>query len=329
MSEYLLGGAHLDQHEGPYLWDHYDDSQYGKSYWHREFKKIDGANVWFDGFLRINVNWDDIEIRRSYGRIEAATMRFNIVTKYPELADEALLRFAPQWLFGTLYATEHSVSRTGPRSFEGTVEYSIPDWPRSLGTDSFELSFDTSGGMQHIKQSYQTLGRHAASGAQPNNYHGAIGVHDGSIAGCDVIVPSLSFSVNHTARGFMTMSFIRSIAEFTGRVNATPFWGFNVGDVLLERATGSQSMNEEGEYVRNLSYTFRVCPTVYNLQVGNINVGYKAGWDYFWVEYEDTFDYNCVSKSMVPKAAYIEQVYKSADFNVLMLPIMNLPQIVN
>ena len=165
-------------------------------------------------------NWDDIELRRSYGRLESATMRYNIIAKEAAHADVALRRDAPEWFFGTLYRTETSVSRLGPRAFEGTAEYSMPEG-KNFDDGGFELSFDTSGGMQHIKQSYQTLGRHAASGAQPNNYHGAIGVHDGSIAGCDVIVPSLSFTLSHRVQGSFSMS-------FTGDSNTTV--GKNIPD---------------------------------------------------------------------------------------------------
>ena len=146
-------------------------------------------------------------------------------------------------------------------------------------------------------------------------------MNNGSIDGCDVVVPSLAFTMSRSSSGILTIGFIKTISEYTGRINSEPFLSFNIGDVLLERVNGSQSFTDDGPFI-DISYTFRVCPTVYNLRVGDINVGYKAGWDSFWVEYKKVFDYDCVSNSMKPRAAYIEEVYKTADFNSLLATLI-------
>jgi len=93
---------------------------------------------------------------------------------------------------------------------------------------------------------------------------------------------------------------------------------FNIGDVLFEGANGAQNFSSEDRPTFDLTLKFRIQPSIYNLQAGGIDVGYKRGWDYFWVEHRKVFDYDCVSKSLEPQAAYIEQVYEEADLNKLL-----------
>jgi len=70
-------------------------SKYGTTYWYPDFKLIDGVYVFFEQPVHICTNWDDIELRRSYGRLESATMRYNIIAKEAEWADDALRRDVP------------------------------------------------------------------------------------------------------------------------------------------------------------------------------------------------------------------------------------------
>ena len=152
----------------------------------------------------------------------------------------------------------------------------------------------------------------------PPNYNGAIGVQNGNIAGCEVVIPSLNFTMSQTRKGILDLRFIRLLSTLTGRINSQPFLVFNIGDVLFAGANGSQrfSSNESPEF--DLSFKFIISPSIYDLQAGDIDVGYKRGWDYFWVEHVKVFDYDCVSKTLIPQAAYIEQVYEEADLNKLL-----------
>ena len=86
-------------------------------------------------------NWEDIDIRRENGRIQSATLRYNIFATEGYIADE-LLQNAPGIIFGNLYRTTSNVSRVGPKLFEGVVEYEYKD-----RSHEFTLSFDTFGGM--------------------------------------------------------------------------------------------------------------------------------------------------------------------------------------
>ena len=60
------------------------------AYYEIAYKWIDG--IWVGDAVIIWSNWDDIEIRQAYGRLESATIRYNIVAKEPAHADEALRR---------------------------------------------------------------------------------------------------------------------------------------------------------------------------------------------------------------------------------------------
>jgi hypothetical protein len=69
----------------------------------------------------------------------------------------------------------------------------------------------------------------------------------------------------------------------------------------------------------DLTLKFRVSPTINNLGVGNIDVGYKRGWDYFWVQYMEMEDPMARAMVQRPIAAYIERVYHESDLNLLLL----------
>ena len=267
--------------------------------------------------IQVTPHWDDIEIRRENGQIRSATLRYNILGSPKQdlegsAADYALDALSQSVIFGNLYRTDSSIARIDRRLFEGTVNYEFKN------TVDFTLSFDTTGGTLQTKQSYRTVSAHAPPGFTPPDYHGAIEVQDGNIAGCEVIIPSLNFTMSQTRNGILSLQFIRLLSTLTGRINSQPFLVFNVGDVLFAGANGAQKLSSEETPSFDMSFKFIINPSVYNLQSGDINVGYKRGWDYFWVEHVKVFDYDCISKTLLPSAAYIEQVYEEADLNKLL-----------
>jgi hypothetical protein len=272
--------------------------------------------------ITVTPHWDDISIRRENGQIRSATLRYNIMgSPGQDLegndADDALNALSHPIILGNLYKIDSNIERIDKRLFEGVVEYEFKN------TVDYTLSFDTTGGSMLSKQSYKTVGSFAPPGMVPPNYNGAIEVRDGDITGCEIIVPSLSFTLSQTRNGMVTMPFIKILSMLTGRINSQPFLVFNPGDVLFEGASGAQNYSSDESPTFDMSLKFKVSPSIYNLKVGNINVGYKRGWDYFWIEHRQVFDDECVSKSLEPRAAYIEQVYESADMNILLEDFIN------
>ena len=271
--------------------------------------------------IKVIPQWEDVSIHREHDQIRAATMRYNIIgTSSAAEADSALSTQSKRVIFGNLYRTTSTVEPTAAkRLFEGTVEYEYKN------TDEFTYSFDTSSESQRMTNSLATLSSHAPPGQTPPNHRGAIGVNNGNIEGCDVIVPTLTFSMTRTRNGIITMPFIQMLHAMTGKINGSSFLGFLPGEVLFEGASGSQKITEpktptaEGNLpLFDVTYKFRLSYSASHLDVGDIQVAFKRGWDYFWVQYVENMDNDSQTLVQRPVAAYVEQVYRHADFNVLL-----------
>ena len=261
--------------------------------------------------------WDDMSIRREDGVIRSVSMRYNIFGVAEAWEAEALLQqHSHPVIFGNLYRVSSFLEeRKASRFFEGTVEYEYKNI-----AEEFTISFDTTGGTQRITQSYETRGMYAPPDCIAPNHYGAIEVNERGVNGCEVITSSLGFTISQTRTGRLMFESVRFFATMTGRVNAGPFLGFLPGDVLFEGANGAQKFSSEDEPTFDLSMKFRVSPTVYDLQVGDIQVGYKRGWDYFWVQYIEMEDLDARTIVQRPTAAYVERVYLEADLNQLLTP---------
>jgi hypothetical protein len=262
--------------------------------------------------IQVKPNWEDLELRRDNGVIQSATLRYNIFGTNDALAaDTALLETAPFYIFGSLKRGASHVEKRAHKGFEGIIEYLRQE-------NTFTFSFDTSGGTQHVTQSYQTLGRYAAQGYTAPNHNGAIGVQEGDVTGCDIIAPTLNFSMSKTNNGIIDISFIKLLAGLTGKINSAAFFSFAPGEVLFEGASGSQNSLEPLHETFSVSYKFKASPNATGLTVGNIQVAFKRGWDYFWIQYLEKEDTQSKTTQKVPFAAYVEAVYQEADLNILL-----------
>jgi hypothetical protein len=107
---------------------------------------------------------------------------------------------------------------------------------------------------------------------------------------------------------------LKMFTALTGKVNSNPFMGFAPGEVLFEGASGSK----QDAGIWDVTYKFKASENVEQLgNVGGIMVGAKRGWDYFWVQYMESADENTRTKQ--PMAAYVEVVYKEANFSPLLM----------
>jgi hypothetical protein len=177
--------------------------------------------------------------------------------------------------------------------------------------DESTESFDTSGGTQHTTQSLATVGAFVASGTAPN-HKGAIGVNEDSVEGVDIVVPVYSFEESHPlSPAAITPTFKGNVFSLTGRVNDASFKGFAAGEVLFLGARGQR----RGFGLWNVQFLFAASPNLTNVPVGDITVSAKLGWHYLWVQYKPAVSENSLVK--VPKAAYVERVYRTGDFSLL------------
>jgi len=174
------------------------------------------------------------------------------------------------------------------------------------------FSFDTTGGTQHITQSLATRGRYPSASAP--DLGGAIGYDGEQVNGVDIVMPNLSFSLARIVEaGEITTAFRLTLANLTGKVNASNWKGYEAGEVLFLGATGSGKTDQPVE----ISYRFAHSPNRRNFSVGGIEVTEKKGWDYMWVRYADEVDGDKKALVRKPAAVYIEQVYEAADFAAL------------
>lgn len=183
------------------------------------------------------------------------------------------------------------------------------------GTDPLgaEFSFDTTGGTVHITQSIETVSKTKAGlGGDAPDYKGAIGVSKDGVAGTDIVAPKLEFQITRNA-SFVTLNYIKTLAQLTGTVNDATWFGFNAGELLFLGASGQAGSDGKVRITWKFAGSANEAEVVVSDDL-TVSTG-KDGWDYLWVAYEKgTSNGAIVSK---PAAAYVEMVYERSDFALL------------
>jgi len=199
--------------------------------------------------------------------------------------------------------------------FEDTTQQQQP--PQE---NESSFSFDTTGGTQKVTQSIATVRRAgiggSGSGDSPDN-KGAIGFDGKKVEGCEITVPVYKFTETHfKGATYVTDAYKVAVMLLTGKVNASAFKGFAAGEVLFLGASGARRGRHSTD-MWELTFHFAVSENEASFTLAGISLGAKKGWEYAWVLYEDGVDSSAMSRVRVPKAAYIEQVYKTGDFGTL------------
>ena len=181
--------------------------------------------------------------------------------------------------------------------------------------DTTVFAFDTGGGTKHINQSLKTDGRYPNTAP---DFAGAIGVdNEGNVNGVDVTMPVLNFTETHTLNGGrVTTSYKKTLAALTGTVNSGSFRGFSRGEVLFLGASGTKR-SKKASAPWEITYRFAVSPNQAGLQVGDIKVTHKYGWDYLLVRYVDKVAEGGMNVVKKPVGVYVEMVYPEGDFGNL------------
>jgi len=208
----------------------------------------------------------------------------------------------------------------GSSYWNGTVAYGGATSTRQTGTQT--LSFDTTGGTQHITQAKEHISTTYYEGDTPPDFQGAIGVTDDSVEGCDITVPVFSFSVTkYMSKAAMTSEYVGYLFTLTGKTNSEAVsitvngltLSFAVGELLFLGASGSARGDDSWE----VTFRFAASPNATDIPVGGITVPAKGGWEYLWVQYKDAKDTgaNCVLKK--PKRVIVDRVYDSGNLALL------------
>lgn len=184
------------------------------------------------------------------------------------------------------------------------------------------FAFSTGGGTTKIYQAIRTRSitrslAAIAGGRAAKDHHGAINVTVDGAEGVDIVSRQGEFSVD-VRRANVTLNYFSQLFYATGTVNDGPFYGFAAGEVLYLGAEGRFSVND----LWQITHKFSVSPNEANKVisrdengVAQITVPVKKGWDYVWVQYYEKFAGGV--KTLVPEAAYVEQVYPTTNFAAL------------
>ncbi|MCE5230471.1 hypothetical protein LLG95_12875 [bacterium] len=200
---------------------------------------------------------------------------------------------------------EVTVAEVGVDLWDGVVSY---DGSRGNQTDTV-LSFDTSGGTQHVTHSKSIEKYGGEDAPEP---HGMIGATKDGIEGVDITVPVFRFTEQHTLPGDVVNDVYKMILfALTGKVNEQAFRGFPQYTVLFLGAAGSRRGDGQWE----ITFYFAASPNIFDLYIGEIGPIAKWGWNYLWVYCEDVQEGNALVKK--PKVAYVARVYDPAPFSYL------------
>lgn len=216
----------------------------------------------------------------------------------------------------TLKLDNVSVNETLNQGWEATVTWKVDRSNiRFVGGDGRFYEFSIGASTTHLNQSLETVGKYAAgTGGVAPNYLGAIGVSKDGIAGVDIVTPVFNFSETvELSATFVDVAKLRQWSRLTGKINSSAFKGCDAGEVLFMGCSGSR---KSGEYYK-ITFHFAVQENAQNIQVGDITIPEKKGWDYLWILYRDTVDEIEEFVIKEPQAAYVEKVYHWGDFGIL------------
>ena len=231
-----------------------------------------------------------------------------------EAADEAEVKTAIEadtpTALGELRRRSYTVEeRVDETTWKTLVSYEKPDFDPDAPEPV--ITFDTSGGTQHITQSIQTR---ASYGDNPPDLQGAIGFDGKQVQDVDITVPVFNFTETHY-KETVDASYFGVLFRLTGKVNSDPFRGFDPGECLFLGASGSR----RGYGGWEIAYKFAASENKTGLTVGDIVGIDKQGWDYLWIRYAEDVDAGAHALIQKPVAVYVEQVYDADAFADLAL----------
>lgn len=218
-------------------------------------------------------------------------------------------------------------------TWEVKVDYADEDDEKSDETPedgTWQFSFDTTGGDHEITQSISTVERYYRTSGNPApDLRGAIGWDGKKLNGTKIVVPKLEFQIEaYYDSSVVDTTFAANLARATGKTNDAPWLNFEECEVLFMGSTGQgDKPTRRGQRVKPAKVVFKYACSENrdDIVVGEIALKSggagaatisKKGWEYLWVHYtkKDTVD-GIVYPT--PEWAYVEMVYRSANFAAL------------
>lgn len=201
--------------------------------------------------------------------------------------------------------------------------------PQNVGSDQtqdtieYAFNFQAPGG--HIFQSLSTVAAYTdpALGFEvdPDNFGGAINVvFDGGkyrVEGLNISPPNEVFKLAYRAsNSVITGAYQSLVRSMCGKVNSTTFRGEPAGSLMLVRASGGRDTSG----IWSIEFGFGNIENDTNIQIGDITVTQKDGFDLLWAHYGNRLNANANGLVITPRYVFVERVFKRADFNLLNLP---------
>ena len=229
---------------------------------------------------------------------------------HEELVAEAALQSILPPTVETLPLRKWERNWIGREAAEARAEYYIKFTPQPPEVGEVTFSCDTSGGTTKITQAL-SQSTHVASGTAPD-FKGAIGVgKNGAVEGVDIVVPALKFSLTYKMpNSVLTLGYVLTLYEMTGKTNSQPFKGFAAGELLFLGAQAREGSASDPE----VTYHFAASKNRESIPVGDITVPSKRGHQYLWVRYRETDDASAKELVPNPSSAHVATVYEEADF---------------
>ena len=224
-------------------------------------------------------------------------------------ANEAILSAVPDNYAGLPYQG-HTLDRTAELWWESAVTYGGTD---HQGYGLVSLEFEVGTQSSKIMQSLATVAAYAEPGLTAPNFYGAINVGRNGVEGVEIEIPTYEFSETWRITDQQALGYGATLYQIAGTVNNASFRGFAPGEVLFRGANGRRTREDAWE----LTYRFAASPNAQGLAVGNITGISKRGWDYLWCTYVDSEDTAAMRLVKKPTAAYVEQVYRYTNFELL------------
>ncbi len=250
---------------------------------------------------------------------KADTSRIEIDYVVTDVADEtealdAVTAVAPLYDGTLVRKRTESTERITPTTYRARVTYEKGDSDGG-SLPSGSLQFSTGGGTQTIFQSIETVGRYGDKAS--DELAGIIGFDGENINGTEITVPVYEFSETHYFnKEDVDFGYRLNLFKLTGTVNNAPFREAAVGECLFLGASGSYS---ESDARWEIQFRFAVQPNKENIQIGDITVDAKKGWEYLWIQYQTSVDDTVKSLIKKPVAVYVEKVYELGNFALLNL----------
>lgn len=188
------------------------------------------------------------------------------------------------------------------------------------------LSFDTTGGTQHITQALGN-GETVYPTGTLHEFNGAIGVNGDRVDGVDRVIPQLKLTVVKQWRAAsLPANYCQLVHDLTGKVNSLTMTWVYKGQVFLFNPNellymGARLSDSSPNDILEFAYSFEFSRNAENIVVGTgataITVSDKKGWQYSWVRYQDHVNTGASTLVKIPDCVVVNDIYESADLRQL------------